>query len=754
MTQVIIQDIIPRTQITSTGGQTVFNTNWTADAATDIDVYARATGIEPDDATQLLSPSLYTVTFIGGSATVRVTFLSGRILGDIITIVRNTPATRTNLYINTNFVPSMLNQDFGILTLVDQQAQMYDTVVNPGYNVSATIDNKDKILPILGAQQVWRMNEANTAFEAYTLDTTPAPTNAYYLTYGEDVTLENEQNLALLGDGLLKQTVSGGFATLALAIPGVDYLDPGTPLGTMAYQNANNVNITGGVAALTGGSVQNSPVNGIDLVNKAYADSIAAGFIFKASCVAATTVNLSATYANGASGVGATLTRIGNGAISVDGVSPVLNDRILVKNQSTTFQNGIYIVSDVGSAGTPYILTRSTDFDTAAEIQPGSIIFIQDGSTQADTSFVETELVAIVGTSPILFTQFSQQYPLSMGNGGTGASIVPVNNSLVYTNATNMTLLAPQNSMVLTSSVAGLPTWATTLPAGLTIPTPRIAQINDANGNAIWTMNPNASAVNNWAINNSATGNPVQMAPIGTDTNISRDERTKGTGQFLRYSAHATVPFIWNTGTSYQHVTNWAVPNTAASRTVTLQDADGTMAYLTDRNMVLLGSATANNTSQFVTFTGITTAYRNLLLVWSNVTPATNGAIFGIQGSLNNGVSFLNSSGDYNLQAIAASGVSISTSNSTTLVYFATTNASTNTGSGTLGSSGNCLLTNFSVAGRTGMISNAWYVSSGLVSTNYIALGQITSTAVLNALAFVSTTGNIATGTFQLYGLS
>src|SRR5690606_38921633 len=98
MTQVVINDVIPRTQLIAASGQTVFNTNWTADAATDILVYARADGVEPDDATQLVDPSLYNVTFVGANETVRVTFLSGRTLDDVITIVRNTPAERLNLY--------------------------------------------------------------------------------------------------------------------------------------------------------------------------------------------------------------------------------------------------------------------------------------------------------------------------------------------------------------------------------------------------------------------------------------------------------------------------------------------------------------------------------------------------------------------------------------------------------------------------------------------------------------------------------
>lgn len=217
MTQVIIDDIIPRTQLIATAGQTVFNTNWTADATTDIDVYARADGVEPDDLTQLVSPSLYNVTFIGGSQTVRVTFLSGRTLDDVITIVRNTPATRTNLYINTNFVPSMLNQDFGILTLVDQQAQMYDTVVNPGYNVSATIEpdsilgGGDVILPILPAGYGWRKSMDGTHIEAILIpDGGFAPSTAPYLIKTAVAELPNAQVMGALATGLVVNTTGTG----------------------------------------------------------------------------------------------------------------------------------------------------------------------------------------------------------------------------------------------------------------------------------------------------------------------------------------------------------------------------------------------------------------------------------------------------------------------------------------------------------------------------------------------------------------
>jgi hypothetical protein len=234
MTQVVIDDVIPRTQLIATAGQTVFNTNWTADVSTDVDVYARAVSVPPNDITQIVDPSLYNVTFIGGSQTVRVTFLSGRVLNDVITIVRNTPAERLNLYINTNFVPSMLNQDFGILTLVDQQAQMYDTVINPGYYVSATIDpdsilgGGDKILPILPAQHIWRKNDANTAIETIPIPSGGfGPGDAFYWVSTSNVLLSNSVDMGALSSGLLKQTVSTGFATPSIALLDIDYYGPG-----------------------------------------------------------------------------------------------------------------------------------------------------------------------------------------------------------------------------------------------------------------------------------------------------------------------------------------------------------------------------------------------------------------------------------------------------------------------------------------------------------------------------------------------
>lgn len=151
-----------------------------------------------------------------------------------------------------------------------------------------------------------------------------------------------------------------------------------------------------------------TPVSAADAATKQYVDDVAQGLNIHAASYAATTANLNATYSNGTSGVGATLTNAGaNAAFSVDGVSPSLNARILVKNQTSQAQNGIYVLSTVGDGSTPWVLTRATDFDTAVEIAGGDFTFVDAGNTLANTGWVNVDEVNTVGTDPIVFQQFS-----------------------------------------------------------------------------------------------------------------------------------------------------------------------------------------------------------------------------------------------------------------------------------------------------------------------------------------------------------
>lgn len=197
--------------------------------------------------------------------------------------------------------------------------------------------------------------------------------------------------------------------------------------GTPAHDNAAHalINLSALAAPTADVSMGNykltsvaTPVSSTDAANKQYVDDVAQGLNIHAASYAATTANLNATYDNGTSGVGATLTNAGTqAAFSVDGVSPSINARILVKNQTTTSQNGIYTLTTVGSGSTNWVLTRATDFDSATEIAGGDFTFVDAGSTLANTGWVCTDEVTTVGTDPVVFQQFSGAGTYTASNG-------------------------------------------------------------------------------------------------------------------------------------------------------------------------------------------------------------------------------------------------------------------------------------------------------------------------------------------------
>jgi hypothetical protein len=97
----------------------------------------------------------------------------------------------------------------------------------------------------------------------------------------------------------------------------------------------------------------------------------------------------------------------GNGAITIDGVTLALNDRVLLQDQTTATQNGIYVVSDTGSGSSPAILTRAIDFNASTEIRSGSFTFIQEGTSNASIAYVQIAQDPILDVDNIVFTPFS-----------------------------------------------------------------------------------------------------------------------------------------------------------------------------------------------------------------------------------------------------------------------------------------------------------------------------------------------------------
>lgn len=157
-----------------------------------------------------------------------------------------------------------------------------------------------------------------------------------------------------------------------------------------------------------------TPTTGTDAANKTYVDSIAQGVDWKGSVRAATTGNHAATRASN------TLTASANAALVIDGVSVAIADRVLMKDQTTGADNGIYTVTQVGSVGTPFILERATDADVSAEVTAGLSVFVEEGTANADTGWILTTNQAItLNTTALVFTQFTGLGTVTAGLGLT-----------------------------------------------------------------------------------------------------------------------------------------------------------------------------------------------------------------------------------------------------------------------------------------------------------------------------------------------
>ena len=128
-----------------------------------------------------------------------------------------------------------------------------------------------------------------------------------------------------------------------------------------------------------------------------------------APCNVATTANLTAIYGNGSSGAGATLTNSGTQAVlNIDGLALAINSRVLVKNQTTNSQNGVYSVTDAGSASTNWVLTRVTELDNYLQFVRGLTINVFAGTINSTKLFMLTSSVTVnIGSAIITFSELS-----------------------------------------------------------------------------------------------------------------------------------------------------------------------------------------------------------------------------------------------------------------------------------------------------------------------------------------------------------
>ena len=190
-----------------------------------------------------------------------------------------------------------------------------------------------------------------------------------------------------------------------------------------------------------------TPTGGTDAATKNYVDAQLQGLDVKNSVRVATTANgtLATAFANGQ---------------TVDGITLATNDRILLKDQSTGSENGIYTVN---ASGAP---TRATDFDENSEVTGGTFFFVEEGTTNADNGFVMTnDGTVTVGTTALVFTQFSGAGQVIAGdaltksgntlNVGVDDSSIEINSDALRVKASGITNAMLAGSIDLTAKVTG-----------------------------------------------------------------------------------------------------------------------------------------------------------------------------------------------------------------------------------------------------------------------------------------------------------
>jgi hypothetical protein len=365
------------------------------------------------------------------------------------------------------------------------------------------------------------------------------------------------------------------------------------------------------------------PTQPLQAATKQYVDDVAQGLHIHPSANAATTANLTATYSNGTDGVGATLTNSGTqAALVIDGVTLTTSQRVLVKNQTTQLQNGVYTVTNTGSVSTNWILTRATDMDTSAECDGGDFVFVTGGTANDNTGWVQTETGITIGTSSLIFTQFSGAGTYIAGNGLTlTGNTFSINTGVTVDLNTGQTL----TNKTLTS-----PTITTPTISGLYLSDNNIVieGTNDIHETTLTFTDPTQD---NTITFKNATGTVAFTADIETAIDNFGAAVTGGTGISSSYASTSNILTITNTGVTSLTGTANQITASASTGSVTLS-LPQSIATTSSPTFASLSIGTGSLTAGSVTLadaligsatTSVTTTSATVVDTWSATTYST-----------------------------------------------------------------------------------------------------------------------------------
>jgi hypothetical protein len=384
---------------------------------------------------------------------------------------------------------------------------------------------------------------------------------------------------------LTNKSISGSTNTLT-NIANASLTNSSVTVGTTAISLGSSSLTLGG---LTSVAVTQDPTSALELATKQYVDAVAEGLHVHASCAAATTGTLASitggtvTYNNGTAGVGATLT-LSVALTTLDGYTLLNGNRVLVKNEATQANNGIYTWATGGT-----VLTRATDFDTAAEIASGDFTFVTYGTLYANTGWVQTNPVTTVGTDSIVWSQFTGAGTYT---AGTGLTLTGTQFSITNTAVTAASYGSATQVGTFTVNAQGQLTLA-----GNTTVTPAVGSITGLGTGTATALSVNVGTAGSVVVDGGALGTPSS----GTVTNLTGTASiningtvgatTATTGAFTTISASGVITSTVATGTA---------PLTVASTT-----------QVANLNAATAGSATnaTNTTNVGITAVSTNAAY-------------------------------------------------------------------------------------------------------------------------------------------------
>jgi len=332
-----------------------------------------------------------------------------------------------------------------------------------------------------------------STFSAGTTGLTPATATSGAVTLGGTLIPANGGT----GVGSLTGYVKGTGTTAMTASATIPTTDLSGTVSNAQLANSSvtvgTTNIALGASSLTLGgltsvAVTQDPTTAFQVTTKQYVDGLVTQGISYHEPVYVespnTVGNLNATYNNGSSGVGATLTNAGTQvALTIDGVLTTVGMRVLIYNQTAQAQNGVYTVTTVGTVSTNWVLTRATDANTYGLRDPNALgyndaFFVQAGSTGAGETYVCTTTGVITfGTTAITFAQISssQVYtgtsPINITGttislttvpatlGGTGQTSYGTGDLLYASNSTTLSKRAIGTEGYALRVTSGVPDW-------------------------------------------------------------------------------------------------------------------------------------------------------------------------------------------------------------------------------------------------------------------------------------------------------